>query len=491
MKLVRLSLLLFAPTCVISTLGAQAPVPAAVEDPRMAEIRALHQELDQIQGRLAALERSVAQSAVTTGAAPGSTSVAGTPDETPAPVVHTAASEAPATNAPQSSPTAADKPPVLVAADRPVLDFFRGTTFNFTVDGYYGYNFNAPVGRVNLLRAYDVSSNSFSLNQADFIVERLPTPASRVGGRIDLMFGQATETVQGSSVNEQRPQVWRNLYQAYGSYLAPVGTGLQLDFGKWASSLGNEGNYTKDQNTYSRAYLFNYLPFYHMGLRANYNVTPRVNVAYWLVNGANDTEDLNGFKSQAFLFTLKPASAVTWNVNYYFGKEARDVGLTLNPGLPTSPTQPGLPTANISPAPNGREHIFNTYATWQATRRFALTGEADFVVNRTESYQQPGRVALGEVAGRYALARSWNAGFRAEYLDDRGGLFSSRTQALKEGTVVLDHTFAPGFLVKAEYRRDWSNQQFFLSDTPGALKRAQSTATIGLIYWWGMKQGAW
>ena len=291
---------------------------------------------------------------------------------------------------PQPHQRAVATPPVLTPADAPTLDLFRGTTISVGLDGYYGYNFNQPIGRVNLLRAYDVTDNSFNLNQASLILERLPTTESRLGGRIDLQFGQATETLQGSSANEQRPQVWRNLYQAYGSYLAPVGSGLELDFGKFASSLGNEGNYTKDQIAYSRAYLFNYLPFYHMGLRANYNVTPKVNVAYWLVNGANDTEDLNGYKSQAFLFTLKPASTITWNVNYYFGEEARDVLPTLNPGLPIGPVQPGLPTTNISPAPNGREHIFDTYATWQATKRLKLVGEADYVLNRTYAEQQPG-----------------------------------------------------------------------------------------------------
>src|ERR1700683_557043 len=47
----------------------------------------------------------------------------------------------------------------------------RGVTINALLDGYYEYNFNSPVGRVNELRAYDVSSNSFSLNQADLVVE--------------------------------------------------------------------------------------------------------------------------------------------------------------------------------------------------------------------------------------------------------------------------------------------------------------------------------
>lgn len=457
---------------VAATLSAQTPATTSTHalPPRDQEIQDLHRELTLIADRLARLE----------GQQP---TIAAPPDSA-------------AAVATSAQPTAASQPAVeaaltLNAADSPTLSFFRGTTINFGVDGYYGYNFNAPIGRVNLLRAYDVTSNSFNLNQVNVVVEHLPSTESRFGGRVDLQFGQATETLQGSSVNEQRPQVWRNIFQAYGTYLAPIGSGLQLDFGKFASSLGNEGNYTKDQIAYSRAYSFNYLPFYHMGLRANYNVSPKVNVAYWLVNGANNTEDTNGFKSQAFLFTLKPASTLTWAVNYYFGQEARANPATLNPGVPTSPTQPGLPTANISPAPNGRNHIFDTYATWLATRKLTLIGEADYVLSRSVSQQQPARVVIGSLTVKHALWRNWNLGARTEYFDDRGGLFSGTTQALKEGSFVLDHTFAPGFLAKAEYRRDWSNQVSFLSDTAGALKPAQTTATLGLTYWWGTKQGSW
>lgn len=371
------------------------------------------------------------------------------------------------------------------------LSFLRGTTLNFGFDGYYGYNFNQPLGRVNLLRVFDVSSNSFSINQASVVVEHLPTAQERFGGRLDLQFGQATETLQGSASNEQRPQVYRNLFQAYGSYLAPIGSGLQIDFGKFASALGNEGNYTKDQIAYSRSFSFNYLPYYHMGVRATYSLDPKVSVAYWLVNGAQQTEDFNGFKSQALLWTLKPATSVTWNVNYYFGQEQRDVQPTPNPSLPSQPTQPGLPTTNISPAPNGREHIFDTYATWTAGKRLTVVGEADYVLNRTLSHSQPARVVLGAAYLKYTLPRNWSVGGRFEYFDDRGGLFSGKTQALKEFTLVADHVFAPGFLARAEYRRDSSNQRFFLTETSEDLAKAQATATLGLVYWWGTKQGAW
>jgi hypothetical protein len=468
MKSQMTSLLILILFSSATVLRAQTPIVPSTTGPqadREAEIRNLQQELKAISDRLERLEAE--------GAQPRAASAPSIAASAPSPVAEASAA------------------PTFVSADAPTLSFFRGTTLNFGIDGYYGYNFNAPIGRVNLLRAYDVTSNSFNLNQVNFIVEHLPTAESRFGGRVDLQFGQATDALQGSSVNEQRPQVWRNLFQAYGSYLAPLGSGLQLDFGKFASSLGNEGNYSKDQIAYSRAYSFNYLPFYHVGLRANYNITPKVNFTYWLVNGANDTEDLNGFKSQGFLFALKPTSSLTWNINYYFGQEARDVQSTLNPSAPASPTQPGLPTTNISPAPAGREHIFDTYATWQATSKLTLIGEADYVLNRSVSEQSPARVAIGGFTAKYALARNWTIGARTEYFDDRGGLFSGTTQALKEATVVLDHSFAPGFIGRAEYRRDWSNQRFFLSDTAGSLMHAQTTATLGLMYWWGTKQGSW
>lgn len=73
-------------------------------------------------------------------------------------------------------------------------------------------------------------SNSFSLNQAAVIIERAPDPQSgrRFGIRLDLQYGQATETVQGNANNELRPQAYRPVWQAYGTYVVPVGDGLTV-----------------------------------------------------------------------------------------------------------------------------------------------------------------------------------------------------------------------------------------------------------------------
>jgi Putative beta-barrel porin-2, OmpL-like. bbp2 len=268
----------------------------------------------------------------------------------------------------------ADQDGVLQSADKKTLEFLRGTTLDLGLDTYYEYNFNHPVGRVNLLRAYDVLSNEFSLNQASVIFDHPPDLADgrRWGGRLDLQFGQATDTLQGNPLNEPRPEIYRNIFQAYGTYVLPVGQGVTVDFGKWASSLGIEGNYTKDQMNYSRSYWFDFLPFYQMGVRATIPLNDRFTVNYWVVNGTNQAEATNGFKDELFGFTAKPVKAVSWTLNYYLGQDHPD-RIVVTPTGPI-PVQPGLGFEAIRPAPDGRTHIFDSYVTWQATPKLYVRG---------------------------------------------------------------------------------------------------------------------
>jgi hypothetical protein len=384
----------------------------------------------------------------------------------------------------------------IIAADREILDYLHGATLNFALDEYYGFNFNHPVGRVNALRAYDVLSNNISLNQADVVFERAPdTGAGRPFGiRLDLQFGQATDTLQGNPANEPRPQIYRNIFQAYGTYVAPLGNGLILDVGKWGSSIGIEGNYTKDQINYSRAFWFDFLPFYHMGVRASYKLNDQLALNYWLVNGTNQAEATNGFKDELFGFTATPRKTITWNVNYYLGQEHPDRTPVATGG--PIPVQPGLTFTGIRPAPDGRLHIFDSYVNWQATPKFTFALEGDYVIQREWRTSSPGYSSApshtigGAAYARYQFTPRIAVGGRTEYLSDRG-LFSGLTQALKETTATFDYKFAEGFLMRYEWRRDFSNQQSFFTDRDGVRSKEQQTATVGVIWWVGRKEGAW
>src|SRR5262249_5890214 len=85
-------------------------------------------------------------------------------------------------------------------------EWLQGSTANLSFDGYYLWNFNRPLGRVNLLRAYDVLANSFTISQAGVIIEKPVNieKDQRWGYRLDLMFGEATATLQGGAQNEPR-----------------------------------------------------------------------------------------------------------------------------------------------------------------------------------------------------------------------------------------------------------------------------------------------
>ena len=397
------------------------------------------------------------------------------------------------TSPPETPSSAAGSQATGVA--KATSDVFRGFTVNALLDGYYEYNFNSPVGRANDLRAYDVSSNSFSLNQAALIIESAPdlTVDKRFGMRIDLQYGQATSTLQGNAANELRPHVYRNVYQAYGTYIFPVAGGLTVDFGKWGSSLGIEGNYTKDQLNYSRSYWYDYLPFYHMGIRSKLAVNSQLALNFWVTNGANQAEDFNSKKDFLLGLVLTPLSTVSWTLNYYQGQEHPDVTYlqSLPTGPPNLPAQQGSYVQPIVNAPDGGTKIVDTYVSWQVTDALLLVGEADYVQQRLYSYSSPDRVQGGALYAGYQFSPNFAIAARGEYLEDHGGLFSGTTQYLKEETLTFDYRPQPGFLMRAEFRRDQSNEHYFLGHTLDSPANSQPTLTLGLVWWLGQKEGFW
>ena len=480
--------------------AASASAPASAE-----EVQQLRETVQSLLARMSDLESQLKQQQVLTASYMKKEEVA----SSAVPASVTAASAAATTasttgsggasNAAAAAPGAHAEPPKeqASAAEQGNLGFLHGATLNFLLDEYYEYNFNDPVGRVNALRAYDVLSNNISLNQADVVFEKAPDVenGNRIGMRLDLQFGQATDTLQGDPLNEPRPDIYRNIFQAYGTYVAPIGNGLTLDIGKFGSSIGFEGNYTKDQMNYSRAYWFNFLPFYHMGLRANYKVNDKLTLNYWLVNGTNQVEATNGYKDELFGFTATPNKKISWTVNYYLGQEHPDRVEVTSSG--PVPVQPGLTFAAISPAPNGKLDIFDSYASWQATSKLMLALEGDYVIQRLWATQAPGESAApahttgGAAYAKYQLSPKFAVGGRMEYMSDRGGMFSGITQALKETTATFDYKLTDGFLMRYEWRRDFSNRPSFFTDATGILSKEQQTATVGVIWWWGKKDGAW
>ncbi len=229
---------------------------------------------------------------------------------------------------------------------------FDHVQFGVAFEGFYQYNWNRPYDRINLLRAYDTRANVFGIQQAAIVVESAPDVAAgrRFGARVDLQFGQATETVQGGAANEPRPDVYRHVWQAYGTYVFPVGRGLQADFGKFASNLGYETNYAKDNNHFSRAYLFNFLPFYHSGLRVSLPVSDKV------------TRDVHADQRH-------PADRGLQRLQEQPLRRHRQADRQRRRGRPTTTSARSSPTAASPSGPDGFFRVFDTYVAYTADRR--------------------------------------------------------------------------------------------------------------------------
>ncbi len=358
------------------------------------------------------------------------------------------ADQAPAASAPVSAPTSPGLP----------------VRFGATFEGYYSRNTNRPPDGNNAFRAYDVKANSFAIQQAAIVGELAPSVADgrRYGLRVDLQFGEAVGALQGSPANEPRPDLYRNLWQAYGTYVFPVGSGLTLDFGKFASPLGLETNYAKDNDHFTRALLFDFLPFYHSGARVSYEVTDRVTVFYMLTNGAQQTEDFN----------TSPA-----NHGMVIAKLPQHLQLTAS--------------AYESREPSGPVHIYDGQLTWTPASPVSLGLDANHTSGSTGA---PGVTSPGTLTGLGLYGRvSHHAvagAARYEHLNDAGGLFGGVAQTLQEITLTGEWKAPEGFLARLEFRRDWSNEAVFPASslTPS---RSQTTITAGLVWWIGTKKGSW
>ena len=178
--------------------------------------------------------------------------------------------------------------------DSATLDFFRKIEISGFVDTYYSYNFNRPsqpcatVGGVaisNCLYNFNVAHNSLSLNLAEVALEKKPTEDSRAGFRVDLDYGPTATLVHAAEPGGTT--TYQNIQQAYVSFLAPAGKGLQLDFGKFVTWSGQELIETKDNWNYSRGLLFSWaIPYYHTGLRATYILLEEVKTMLLRQNSA-------------------------------------------------------------------------------------------------------------------------------------------------------------------------------------------------------------
>jgi hypothetical protein len=318
-----------------------------------------------------------------------------------------------------------------VAADAP--SFFDTISVNGFVAASYFYNLNSPDGDsltgsnapVDLLHP---DSNSFSLDQLWLTVSRDVSPEQRAGFKADFVYGKTASILSGDN-NDGAAGNDFDLYQGYISYLAPIGEGVTIQAGKFATLIGAEVAQANGNWNITRGNVYNYLqPINHMGVLASTPIGP-VTTTFGVVEETRAFPALNVDRNnnKALLFGLSGSAGA------FSGSFAGTYG--------DSP---------FSSSAKDNELILDFIARWTPNDKLSSYVNFDWVSSETGGNTVDGYGLAG--AARFAFNETTGIAARVEYLslaDD-----SSLDLKTWELTGTLDHKLLEGLTLRAEVRYD-------------------------------------
>jgi Putative beta-barrel porin-2, OmpL-like. bbp2 len=359
-----------------------------------------------------------------------------------------------------------------------------GISVHALVDAGYEHNFNQPINNVNIFRAWD--QDGFQLTQGNLHIEKDGT----VGFVTDLNFGQVANAISAvtnySNAAHVGPQ-WFDPTQYYLTYTAPIGSGINLEAGRFVTLLGAEiiPVYNNQNFNESRGLLFNLgEPLTHTGIRGSYTFNDYVAFTGGLNNGWDDpAANSNGGPNYEGELTLN--------------NKDKSISLVVN-GIWGPNIQPAIPTI-VPPNPqrsNSNLGAVDPIFTWKPSFIQNLTLQTEYLYASMD-----GRVINGHSASWQGLAQylvydwtpSLESATRAEFFQDKDGARTNGTgQTLWEITQTLSYKVpeVTGLLARLEYRHDNSSENVFTNNnrlTPPLtgvqhLWHGQDTLGANLIY---------
>ena len=340
--------------------------------------------------------------------------------------------------------------------------WLREVAFNGFLSTSYSYNFNRPASQTNQFRVFDFDDATFKLDELEVVAQKPVSKLRDAGFRMDLTFGSSVPRVAASaglfrdaSGNGED----LDLHQAFASFIAPIGSGLRIDVGKFITGHGYEviDGYDGWNDNATRSVLFGYaIPFTHVGLRASYVVTPNVSGMLMVVNGWDVARDNNRGKSVGAQLTLTPLAPLTVVMSGMIGPER---------------------TGNSS---DSRE-LLDLVAIMKANRRLTLGANADWA--RESDAIGPGMDASWRgFAGylRCGITERLALSLRGETFRDQDGVRTGVSQTLNEWTVTPELRFTPHLLVRGDVRVDLSDERVFEKSLD--FVKTQPTVLVEALY---------
>jgi len=371
-------------------------------------------------------------------------------------------------------------------------DFFKNWKIRGWAESYFVYSSNAAdKDTVNANqglsaikardlsiegRTFDVHRNRPTLTILEVELEKVPQLSSwldpqAVGFKLDVNWGDTYDIIW-NTVNKVlgRPghkedvlgDADRFLSHYSIGYVAPVGKGLRVDFGKFVTHIGGETIESIKNNNFSHGYLYSFgIPFQDFGFRFNYPWTDTLYTEFYVLQGWNVTyKDNNGGKTIGPAIGWTPNPRVSMYAQYLGGPEQRDndnhyrhlldLGLSLNPIDPFNI----LLSADVGYERN----VFSKKDTWW-----------DGIMG----------------VFRYKVTDAFEPAFRAEIYNDPDGFTTGVPQTVGEVTLTLNYRIdlpeKTHLLVRPEYRYDVSDANFFTEGKAFRDRKDQHTIGLGTV----------
>ena len=345
----------------------------------------------------------------------------------------------------------------------------------------YTFNFNQPTQRApnsgtNVNRIFDADHNSFKFDVGELVLLKdTPNPGD-VGFRTDVTYGFSVPEVTQSTADTGDTQSSQfDLQQGYVSYNAPIGTGLQVDIGKFITHIGAEviEGYDGWNYNFSRSFLFGLaIPFTHTGVRASYAINDWISVLGMVANGWDITVDNNDGKTLGAQIAIAPTDSVSLLLNWAGGQEA---------------------IGNQVAFSNDTTNIFDVVLD------VALTNSTLLQLNFDYGIQENGAASGSDAewwgfAGivRHDYNKWFSINLRGEFFNDEDGTRatvgatsapSGISQELWEITVTPEIRINQNMVVRLEYRHDESNRNAFFDSGAGDTQDTQDTVAINALFY--------
>jgi len=334
----------------------------------------------------------------------------------------------------------------------------------------YSYNLNQPNDNLNDFRVYDDDDNSFKFDTGELVIKKDARKVGDVGFRTDLTYGFSNpKTNESAGAGGATTGDDFDLQIGFVQYNAPVGNGLLIDFGKFATHVGAEvmDGYDGWNYNFSRSFLFNFGPFTHTGIRMQYAVSDTIGVLAMVSNGIDNQTDNNSAKGFGGQVSWTPANNIALYFNY-FGTAEDQAGDT-----------------------NNTDELRNFY---DVVADIGVCESVSLNLNFVYGSEDNARGANLDAEWwgfsgivRYDVNEWFSLNVRGQVFDDKDGVRTGSNSAptiqqLSAFTITPEIRVNNNMVVRAEYRHDTSDTNSFTDDDSVATDSQDTFAFNALFY---------